>query len=91
MQKRCEFCGEEIKTGICKCPDSLSTVYHMVNIFECLNHCDRMLRDVEDHEMDLSDAQIEKIITMCQEEKRRLNIELSDLLNEVGDEITPQE
>ena len=83
MNTKCEFCGEEIKKSFCDCEDSLHAIRHMVNIFECLNHCDRMLKDVENDDRDLTDEQIEKIILMCEEEKKRLKLELDDLLNEV--------
>ena len=90
MVIRCEFCNEEIKDSYCPCDESVSALKHMINMFECLNHCDRMLKAVEDCE-DLTEEQAEKIIHMCSEEKKKIKTEMLTLLKEVVDETDKQE
>ena len=85
MVIHCEFCGEEIKGSYCQCDEAVSVMKHTINMFECLNHCDRMLRAVEDSE-DLTEEQAEKIISMCAEEKKKIKHEMLVLLKEVVDE-----
>lgn len=86
MTVHCEFCGAEIKGSFCKCDESMSSVYHMINMINCLNHCDRMLKIVDENDgKDLTEEQAEKIIEMCIEEKKKIKIELANLLDEVDD------
>ena len=79
----CEFCGKEIKNVMCDCPDSLSAMSCLVNLMDRLKHVNTILKDIENNPEDYTEDQVETIIKMCEEEKKKLTIELDDFLKEI--------